>query len=261
MSKEERFEWYYCDGIENMVVVDTITKSEYVDDNIANLLNQQDQEIQELKDSLYQANMELYKMSNLENENKELKKQLENAIGKFKRGDFVYEVGAKRQIYKVEMISYGDETCFIRCSKRNIYEVNTNSLFKTEEDAKISVELYYSNIPKNYKKDKLSNVYYKMKERCCNTNSKSYKNYGARGITICEEWLSSKNAFKEWAFNNGYEENFQKNGRNLLTLDRIDNDKGYCPENCRWVTQKEQQNNRKNNIAKLEELKGKRKWK
>ncbi len=66
-----------------------------------------------------------------------------------------------------------------------------------------------------------------MKQRCYNKRSISYKNYGARGIKICDEWLTFEN-FHNWAINNGYSDN--------LEIDRIDNDKGYCPSNCRWVT-------------------------
>lgn len=101
---------------------------------------------------------------------------------------------------------------------------------------------------------RLNRIYDNMKSRCYNPNMKNYKYYGGRGITICKEWLNSEKitkskiihnhslgwiAFKEWAFQNGYNDK--------LTLDRIDVNKGYSPENCRWVTQKQQCNNKNNN--------------
>ncbi len=86
---------------------------------------------------------------------------------------------------------------------------------------------------------KLYRVWDSMKQRCNNPNRKDYDRYGKRGINYCEEWEKFRN-FKEWAQNNGYGEG--------LTLDRIDNDKGYSPDNCRWVTHKMQNNNKRNNV-------------
>ena len=100
------------------------------------------------------------------------------------------------------------------------------------------------------KHSRLSRIYRNMKQRCYNTSKDNYKYYGGRSISICSEWLDispsgmynySKGflAFKEWALKSGYTDN--------LTLDRIDNNKGYSSENCRWVSTKVQCNNRCNN--------------
>ena len=71
-----------------------------------------------------------------------------------------------------------------------------------------------------------------MKTRCYNRNNRAYKWYGEKGVTICDEWLNDFSAFHRWALANGYSPD--------LTIDRIDPAKGYCPENCRWITLSEQ---------------------
>lgn len=75
---------------------------------------------------------------------------------------------------------------------------------------------------------RLFNIWQSMKERCLNSNSSRYKDWGGRGITICDEWKNSSIVFFEWALNNGYADNLQ--------IDRIDNDGDYGPSNCRFVT-------------------------
>lgn len=84
---------------------------------------------------------------------------------------------------------------------------------------------------------RLYRIYSCMKDRCYNKSRERYADYGGRGITVCDEWLDSFEAFRDWALNNGY--------RDDLSIDRIENDKSCSPENCRWVTVKEQNNNRR----------------
>lgn len=90
-------------------------------------------------------------------------------------------------------------------------------------------------------RDRLYGVWRGMLMRCYNPNTKNYHRYGGRGISVCDEWRLSYEAFKSWALAVGYD--YAKDRREQ-TIDRIDNDSGYCPENCRWVSIAENNRNR-----------------
>lgn len=133
--------------------------------------------------------------------------------------------------------------CKCDCGK----EVIVKSYFLTTNQTKscgcLKKEQDYINIAKkthNMSNTRLYNIWRHMKSRCANPNNKRHKFYFDKGITVCEEWKNDFMNFYKWAMKNGYKEN--------LTIDRINNDGNYEPNNCRWATIKEQNNNQSNNI-------------
>ena len=89
-------------------------------------------------------------------------------------------------------------------------------------------------------KELLYHIWESMRLRCSSPKDKHFADYGGRNIKVCDEWNKDFLKFKEWALNNGYSKG--------LTLDRINNNSNYSPDNCRWTTRKKQQRNRRNNV-------------
>lgn len=96
--------------------------------------------------------------------------------------------------------------------------------------------------------NRLYGIWRNIKSHCYNPNDRAYARYGAKGITMCDEWRTDFMAFHTWSMTHGYED--------TLTMDRIDLTKGYGPDNCRWVTRRQQANNTSRN--RIYEYDGKR---
>lgn len=91
---------------------------------------------------------------------------------------------------------------------------------------------------------RLYNIWNSMRQRCNNPKHQAYTNYGGRGISICNQWNDFA-AFRSWALSTGYDSDAE---RGLCTLDRINPNGNYCPDNCRWTNMRFQTNNRRETI-------------
>lgn len=129
-----------------------------------------------------------------------------------------------------------------KCDCGNEVIVNASSLKKglTQSCGCLRKEKTASkNLSHGESDSRLYRIYKGMKSRCYNPNDTTYHNYGARGISVCEGWIQDFTSFRNWSLENGYAED--------LSIDRIDNDGDYCPENCRWTDVFTQVNNSRHN--------------
>lgn len=131
------------------------------------------------------------------------------------------------------------------CSKE--YDVDPNKLKYRKHCGCMKRDVIASRYAKSH--PQLAQAIKHMMARCYNKNNQDYYNYGARGITVCDEWLSDRNTFCEWSLANGFEE-----GKDL-SIDRIDSSKGYSPENCRWANKVTQGQNTRRNVLDMNRVK------
>ena len=156
--------------------------------------------------------------------------------GCFEVTDVKYDMELKRQVGTLRCVHCGlvKQTY----NGKDYAKGKNHGICKCQHTKKL-----YSEKPQKIKKAKMQDhpLYCRwesMKSRCYRKSDKDYPNYGGRGITMCDEWRYDFWKFVDWAMENGY--------RDGLTIDRKDNDKGYSPDNCRWITRYEQNQNKRN---------------
>ncbi len=150
--------------------------------------------------------------------------------------DYVYPNGKRRTCW--ECLCDCGNTVIVEQS--NLKSGNSNSCGCLDYELKLTRSITHGD-----RHSKLYGIWTNMKTRCNNPNNTSYKDYGERGIAVCKEWDDSYEAFKDWAIKSGYS---KETDSYYCSLDRIDVNKGYYPDNCRWVSMKKQANNRRNTI-------------
>ena len=146
----------------------------------------------------------------------------------------------------VKKSSFGRSQWHCKCTCGNEIDITYSKLLNGQKSCGCLEKECQQKFVKNrtthgYSYTHLYRTWQGIKRRCTKTTDSNYKSYGAKGITICNEWENSFEAFKRWALENGYIEGLN---RTQQSIDRIDGSKGYFPENCRWSTAKEQVDNR-----------------
>lgn len=135
------------------------------------------------------------------------------------------------------------------CDGHKQYCVECNTcgahFFKKLSDIKRTKKCTHSS--NHWENKRITKIFLDMRSRCYDLNDKDYRWYGAKGTKICDEWLNNPMSFEKWALSNGYKDN--------LTIDRINSNKDYCPENCRWVTKSENSRRANANFLEVDNIK------
>ncbi len=161
---------------------------------------------------------------------------MKNIIGMRFNSLIVLKMHHKEQLYLNNGVKNGFKYFYLcKCDCGNNCVVSYNHLISNHTKSCGCL-----NFKHNLTNSRLFKIWSGILNRCYNKNNHKYKNYGGRGITICDEWKNDFKVFYDWSITNSYQDN--------LTIDRIDVNGNYEPSNCRWVNQKTQQNNKNSNL-------------
>ena len=169
----------------------------------------------------------------------ELNEPVGKTFGRLHIDKFAYSDHKSRRYYH----------CTCSCGKKTITQY---SLMFTGQTKSCGCYMREKNGNRSRKHGKLKHPIYHMYNhilgRCYNKNNESYKHYGGRGIKMCDEWRNDFMAFYNWAIENGFSNEKSERGRRLYSIDRIDVNGDYCPENCRFADNLTQGNNKQNSL-------------
>lgn len=158
--------------------------------------------------------------------------ELPYRINKFGKRDYMWLCQCDCGNTIVECTHNLRQKCATRCKKCYMDERRKNFILDGDTAPKTQTLLY--------------NIWTSIKQRCYNPNDDGYCYYGARGIKMCDEWKNDFKAFHDWSLKNGYKE--ETNHSIECSIDRIDSNGNYEPDNCRWATAKQQMRNRRNTL-------------